>query len=86
MIKKLKAYDEYPTAPLTTVLDSEWDVLSALHDEILKSLASGTKTVTPLLVREHSNTTAQPASYHRASFIHSNQLNINHSLAKIAYE
>ena len=31
MIKKLKAYDEYPTAPLTTVLDSEWDVLSALH-------------------------------------------------------
>ena len=31
MIKKLKAYDEYPTAPLKTVLDSEWDVLSALH-------------------------------------------------------
>jgi hypothetical protein len=31
MIKKLKAYDKYPTAPLTTVLDSEWDVLSALH-------------------------------------------------------
>mgnify|MGYP002632820832 CR=1 FL=1 len=31
MIKKLKAYDEYPTAPLATVLDSEWDVLSALH-------------------------------------------------------
>jgi hypothetical protein len=28
---KLKAYDKYPTAPLTTVLDSEWDVLSALH-------------------------------------------------------
>jgi hypothetical protein len=27
----LKAYDRYPTAPLTTVLDSEWDVLSALH-------------------------------------------------------
>jgi hypothetical protein len=31
MMKKLKAYDEYPTAPLRTVLDSEWDVLSALH-------------------------------------------------------
>jgi len=31
MIKKLKAYDKYPTAPLTTVLHSEWDVLSALH-------------------------------------------------------
>jgi hypothetical protein len=31
MIKKLKAYDKYPTAALTTVLDSEWDVLSALH-------------------------------------------------------
>jgi hypothetical protein len=31
MIKKLKAYDKYPTAPLMTVLDSEWDVLSALH-------------------------------------------------------
>jgi hypothetical protein len=24
MIKKLKAYDKYPTAPLTTVLDSEY--------------------------------------------------------------
>jgi len=34
MIKKLKAFDEYPTAPLTTVLDSEWDVLSALHKEL----------------------------------------------------
>jgi hypothetical protein len=31
MITKLKAYDKYPTAPLTMVLDSEWDVLSALH-------------------------------------------------------
>jgi hypothetical protein len=31
MIKKLAAYEEYPTAPLSTVLDSEWDVLSALH-------------------------------------------------------
>ena len=31
MIKKLKAYDEYPTAHLKTVLHSEWDVLSALH-------------------------------------------------------
>jgi hypothetical protein len=31
MIKKLKVYDKHPTAPLTTVLDSEWDVLSALH-------------------------------------------------------
>jgi hypothetical protein len=31
MIKKLKAYDRYPTASLATVLDSEWDVLSALH-------------------------------------------------------
>ncbi|OEU18182.1 hypothetical protein FRACYDRAFT_236453 [Fragilariopsis cylindrus CCMP1102] len=30
MIKKLEAYHEYPTAPLKTVLDSEWDVLSAL--------------------------------------------------------
>jgi hypothetical protein len=31
MIKKLKAYDKYPTARLGMVLDSEWDVLSALH-------------------------------------------------------
>jgi hypothetical protein len=31
MITKLEAYGEYPTAPLATVLDSEWDVLSALH-------------------------------------------------------
>ena len=31
MIKKLKAFDKYPTAPMTTVLNSEWDVLSALH-------------------------------------------------------
>ena len=31
MIDKLEAYYEYPTAPLATVLDSEWDVLSALH-------------------------------------------------------
>jgi hypothetical protein len=31
MIKKLKAYDEYSIAPLAAVLDSEWDVLSALH-------------------------------------------------------
>ena len=30
-INKLEAYDQYPTAPLATVLDSEWDVLSALH-------------------------------------------------------
>jgi hypothetical protein len=31
MIKKLKADDKYPTAKLAMVLDSEWDVLSALH-------------------------------------------------------
>ena len=32
MVKKSKLYDKYPTAPLTTVLDSEWDnVLLALH-------------------------------------------------------
>jgi hypothetical protein len=31
MMKKLKAYDKYPTASLAMVLDSEWDVLSALH-------------------------------------------------------
>ncbi|OEU17034.1 hypothetical protein FRACYDRAFT_239635 [Fragilariopsis cylindrus CCMP1102] len=31
MIKKLKAYNEYPTASLKTVLNSEWDVLSALN-------------------------------------------------------
>jgi hypothetical protein len=34
MIKKLKAYGKYPTAPLTTVFDSEWDVLSALHQAL----------------------------------------------------
>jgi hypothetical protein len=34
MIKKLKALDKYPTAPLTTILDSEWDVLSALHQAL----------------------------------------------------
>jgi hypothetical protein len=31
MITKLKTYGEYPTAPLAAVLDSEWNVLSALH-------------------------------------------------------
>jgi hypothetical protein len=31
MMKKLKAYNKYPTASLAAVLDSEWDVLSALH-------------------------------------------------------
>jgi hypothetical protein len=31
MIKKLEAYGEYPSAHLATVLESEWDVLSALH-------------------------------------------------------
>jgi len=31
MMKKLKAFDRYPTASLSMVLDSEWDVLSALH-------------------------------------------------------
>jgi hypothetical protein len=31
MMKKLKAYEKYPTAPLTKVLHSEWGVLSALH-------------------------------------------------------
>jgi hypothetical protein len=31
MIKKLKAYDEYPTASMATVLDSKWNVLSVLH-------------------------------------------------------
>jgi hypothetical protein len=34
MIEKLKALDRYPTALLTTVLDSEWDVLSALHQAL----------------------------------------------------
>jgi hypothetical protein len=34
MIKKLKALDKYPTALLTTLLDSEWDVLSALHQAL----------------------------------------------------
>ena len=58
-------------------------------DEILKSLASRTKTVTPLLVRllvsKHSNTTAQRASCHQASHIHSNIPHLNHLLARIAY-
>ena len=31
MMKKLKAFDKFPTAPLSMVLDPEWDVLSALH-------------------------------------------------------
>jgi hypothetical protein len=31
MMKKLKAFDKYPTASLSMVLDLEWDVLSALH-------------------------------------------------------
>ena len=69
---------------LATVLLSKWNGRNnhGIIDEILKSLARGTKTVT----REYSNTTAQPASCHQASLTHSNQLNINHSLAKIAYE
>ena len=37
------------------------------------------------VTREYSNTTAQPASCHQASLTYSNQLNINHSLARIAY-
>ena len=53
------------------------------HDEILKTLASGARKP---ITSKYSNTTAQLGSYHRASLIHSNQLNINHSLAKIAYE
>ncbi|OEU23095.1 hypothetical protein FRACYDRAFT_233261 [Fragilariopsis cylindrus CCMP1102] len=36
MIKKLEAYDEYPTAQLKTVLNSEWDVLSALSRTLKK--------------------------------------------------
>ena len=36
MIKKLKANIEYPTAHLKTVLDSEWDVLSALNRTLKK--------------------------------------------------
>ncbi|OEU13908.1 hypothetical protein FRACYDRAFT_242262 [Fragilariopsis cylindrus CCMP1102] len=36
MIKKLEAYDEYPTAHLKTVLNSEWDVLSALSRTLKK--------------------------------------------------
>ena len=55
-----------------------------LCDEILKSLASGTKTVTPLLVSKYSDTSAQQASCHQASYIHSNIPHINHSLARIA--
>jgi hypothetical protein len=31
MIKKLEAYNKFPSAPLKTVLDSEWDVVSAFH-------------------------------------------------------
>jgi hypothetical protein len=34
MMKKLKAYNKYPTASLTALLDSEWDVLSALHSAL----------------------------------------------------
>jgi hypothetical protein len=34
MITKLKEYNKYTMAPVTTVLNSEWDVLSALHREI----------------------------------------------------
>ena len=54
-------------------------------DEILKSLASRTKTVTPLLVSKHSTTTAHRASCHQASHIHSNIPHLNHLLARIAY-
>jgi hypothetical protein len=54
-------------------------------DEILKSLASGTKTVTPLLVSKHSNTTAQRATCHQASHLYSNIPHLNHLLAWIAY-
>jgi hypothetical protein len=31
MMKKLEAYGKYLTASRAAVLDSEWDVLSALH-------------------------------------------------------
>ncbi|OEU06076.1 hypothetical protein FRACYDRAFT_256488 [Fragilariopsis cylindrus CCMP1102] len=30
-MKKLKEFDNFPTASLSMVLDSEWDVLLALH-------------------------------------------------------
>ena len=42
MIKKLKAYNEYPTAPLKMVLHSDWDVLLALH-RALKCFKTKTK-------------------------------------------
>ena len=34
MLDKLKELDKYPTAHLKTVMDSEWDVLYALHKAI----------------------------------------------------
>ena len=34
MLDKLKELDEYPTAHLKTMMDSEWDVLYALHKAI----------------------------------------------------
>ena len=50
-------------------------------DEILKLLARGTKPVTS----KYSNTTAQPASCHQTSYIHSNIPHLNHLLAQITY-
>ena len=34
MLDKLKEIDEHPTAHLKTVMDSEWNVLYALHKTI----------------------------------------------------
>ena len=34
MLDKLEELGEYPTAHLKTVMDSEWDVLYALHTTI----------------------------------------------------
>ena len=48
-----------------------------ITEEILKSLARGTKTVTS----KDSNTTAQQVSCHRANYISSN---LNHLLQQIA--
>jgi hypothetical protein len=79
VIQEVQLIDQGAENKITWMNHSTTDA----SDEILKSLASGARKP---VTSKYSNTTAQLGSYHRASFTHSNQLNINHSLAKIAYE
>jgi hypothetical protein len=70
MMKKLKSFDKYPTASLSMVLDSEWDVLSALH-RALKWFPTYPKInwVTDMLVDAYLNSGADELATHGLKFL-----------------